>query len=75
MSITPPPRDFAGRFGGQGAYAAEAPAPATMFTKLQDAEPDLRATLSAAIAQLRGMAAAEALPSCCVVKRLLQDLG
>jgi len=59
MSTINPPRDPAGRFGGQGACPAEAPAPATMFTRLQDAEPNLRAALSAAITQLTGIEAAE----------------
>lgn len=59
MSTIIPPRDPAGRFGGRGAYTAEAPVPATMFTRLQDAEPNLRAALSTAIAQLTGIEAAE----------------
>ena len=59
MSTINSPRDLTGRFGGQGAYTAEAPAPATMFTRLQDTEPNLRAALSVAITQLTGIAAAE----------------
>lgn len=59
MSENIPLRDIAGRFGGQGAYTVKTPAPATMFTRLEDAEPNLRAALSTAIAQLTGQEAAE----------------
>lgn len=55
MSTINPPRDPVGRFGGQGAYPTEAPAPAKMFTRLQDAEPNLRTALSTAVTHIAGL--------------------
>ncbi|GAW37151.1 hypothetical protein RA2_04227 [Roseovarius sp. A-2] len=52
MSNTIPPRDLVGRFGGHGAFKAKTPAPTTMFTRLANAEPNLRLALTSAIENL-----------------------
>lgn len=49
-----PSRGLAGRFGGQGAFPAETPAPATTFTRVSEAEAKLRTSLAAAIGHLAG---------------------
>lgn len=46
MTGNTPLRDVAGRFAGQGAFRAMAPAPATLFTPLADADQRLRVSLS-----------------------------
>ncbi|GHF67514.1 hypothetical protein [Seohaeicola zhoushanensis] len=55
MSFISPPRGASGLFGGRGAYTVTTPAPATVFTKLTDADAALRTALSAAIAHVAGL--------------------
>lgn len=52
MSNTIPPRDLAGRFGGQGASQTKTLGPTTMFTKLDKAECNLRLALTTGIEHL-----------------------